>query len=184
MDGVRQAVRLVSPRRLLDVGCGCGGLAAHLSGRYIGVDMDLGVLSGVTGGGDVLIVCADALALPFRSSSVDLVVASGLLHHVPSLDLAVTSFRRVLEHGGVLLVRDGTALADDTAREMNQELVEGGHQPEPRAGIEVPTLVELLHRSRFAVQTVANAGTMTFATPPFTQKTYQADAFLLTARAI
>ncbi len=82
VDVVRQALRLVSPRRLLDVGCGGGGLAADLGGRYIAVDMDLDVLSGETDAGDVSTVCADALALPFRSSSVDLVLASGLLHHV------------------------------------------------------------------------------------------------------
>ena len=76
---------------LLDVGTGRGDIAAaavQLASsmgknlKAIGIDMSLPLVS-ETSSWDKVVVRGDALALPFRSNSVDIVFASQVLHHFP-----------------------------------------------------------------------------------------------------
>ena|SRR5688572_725669 len=49
-------------------------------------------------------LCGDALALPFRDDSVDLILSQAVLEHVTDPDLAMREMLRVLRPGGVLYV--------------------------------------------------------------------------------
>ena len=76
---------------LLDVGTGRGDIPAAVKQeaakrgkriRTIGIDQSLPLILGHYPGNDML-VRGNALALPFRDSSVDVVLASQVLHHFP-----------------------------------------------------------------------------------------------------
>ena len=76
---------------LLDVGTGRGDIPAAakrlaksggLKLRAIGIDMSAALLAAQCDGNDG-VIRADALSLPLRDSSVDIVLASQILHHFP-----------------------------------------------------------------------------------------------------
>lgn len=80
--------------RILDVGCGPRDQAVpaqHLGLRYIGIDV-------ASAGADFL---ADAHALPFRTSTFDLVISYAVLEHLSNPFLAATAVARALKRGGV-----------------------------------------------------------------------------------
>ena len=83
-------------RQVLDLGAGTGvaGRAALAAGarRVAGVDLSEGMLRRGHGGSAVV---ADAVALPFRDRSFDLVVAAFCLNHLGSVEAALAEARRV-----------------------------------------------------------------------------------------
>jgi 2-polyprenyl-6-hydroxyphenyl methylase/3-demethylubiquinone-9 3-methyltransferase len=93
---------------LLDVACGAGLLAPHLTGRLAGwrqAGLDLSELSlrqARTHG--VAPVRADAFRLPFADASLAGVVAGEVLEHLPDLERATAELARVLAPGGVLVI--------------------------------------------------------------------------------
>ena len=100
------AVAALSPRRVLDAGCGTGGFAARLqrelgigvqaidlSARMVALTAELGVETQV----------ADLEALPFQDDEFDVVAANWVLYHVEQLDAAIAELARVLEPGGTLV---------------------------------------------------------------------------------
>lgn len=106
------------PGRLLDVGCGTGGLAERLAGwgvtpaRYLGVDRSPAMLAvaatkrSLAGAGWV---AADAAALPVRDASWDTVVSASSLHDWTRPAAALREARRALRPGGRLLLLDWCA---------------------------------------------------------------------------
>jgi SAM-dependent methyltransferase len=84
-------------RRVLDLGAGAGvaARAALAAGarEVVGVDLSLGMLR--RGGAAWRPVAADAVALPFRDASFDLVVAAFCLNHLDSLAAGLAEARRV-----------------------------------------------------------------------------------------
>ncbi|MFI6597215.1 class I SAM-dependent methyltransferase [Nonomuraea sp. NPDC050536] len=86
------------PARVLDAGCGTGSLAACLlSDGYdvTAIDIDPSLAS-------PLVRVADICS--YEDSPFDAVIFSLSLHHVHSLELAVSRARELLSPGGVLLV--------------------------------------------------------------------------------
>ena len=83
-------------RLVLDLGAGAGvaGRAALAAGarQVVGVDLSEGMLRRGVGGRPV---AADAVALPFRAGSFDLVVAAFCLNHLGSLAAGLAEARRV-----------------------------------------------------------------------------------------
>ncbi|MDX6512928.1 MAG: hypothetical protein QOE36_2432 [Gaiellaceae bacterium] len=101
-----EAVREVSPRRMLDVGCGTGEWADRvqheLGTEVVAVDIsprmvELGRAHGVDAR------TADAQDLPFEDASFDCVAANWMLYHVPDVRRAIAELGRVLEPGGRLV---------------------------------------------------------------------------------
>jgi len=99
---------------ILDLGCGNGKLLASVTGRpccYIGIDSSPQACRLARRAADSKATCiltADARALPLRSGSVDIVVASHVAGHLVAGDRAIL-FReaaRVLREGGLLLFSD------------------------------------------------------------------------------
>lgn len=88
---------------LLDLGCGGGLLAPHVSGyRHVGVDVSASALA-VAASHGVEPVLADAADLPFDDESFDVVAAGEILEHVTDLDRTVAEATRVLRPGGTLV---------------------------------------------------------------------------------
>ncbi|WP_092786369.1 methyltransferase domain-containing protein [Actinokineospora terrae] len=91
---------------LVDLGCGGGLLAPHVSGkgyRHIGVDLSqqgprLAAAHGVTA------IRGDVLNVPLRPGCADVVVAGEVLEHVPDLPRAVEQACRLLRPGGLLVI--------------------------------------------------------------------------------
>jgi SAM-dependent methyltransferase len=90
-------------KRLLDVGCGTGGMTAVWAAggaRTVGLDIDAPRLAGLEGA----FVAGDVTQAPFRDGSFDLVFAHDCLEHVRALDAALSEIARVLAPGGTAFV--------------------------------------------------------------------------------
>jgi ubiquinone/menaquinone biosynthesis C-methylase UbiE len=143
---VDQALELLGDETLLDVGTGPGDFPARVQaaghrGEIIGMDYSQGMVdkarashSGVT------YVQGDVCALPFATSSFDVVTARHMLYHVPDLEQALRECKRVLKPGGRFLAltnADGNmqefwdavmvGLEDDPAFAAMNNLKTGGH---------------------------------------------------------
>ena len=104
--------------RVLDVGCGTGGLTIAIAGttgaEVVGCDRSAAFLDYArTKSRAVAWIRGDAERLPFAEGSFDRVVMSLLLHQVEEPPRAVDEAFRVLRRPGALLVR--TVLPDDAA---------------------------------------------------------------------
>jgi SAM-dependent methyltransferase len=131
--------------RLLDLGCGGGRHAYEAIRRGARVtaldaseaelkdvstlmgEMSRADAAGTDGSGAV--VCADALAIPFRDGSFDRVIAAEVLEHLPGDQVAMAELARVLRPGGSLAVtvpRFGPE-AVNWALSQAYHSVEGGH---------------------------------------------------------
>jgi SAM-dependent methyltransferase len=104
-------VRLGSPERILDVGCGTGLLFDRLSealpdAGLFGVDPSAGMLGVARGkaGGRAALTRAAAERLPFRSGSFDLVLTVSALHYWREPAAGVREIRRVLRPGGQVAI--------------------------------------------------------------------------------
>jgi 2-polyprenyl-6-hydroxyphenyl methylase / 3-demethylubiquinone-9 3-methyltransferase len=92
--------------RLLDVACGAGLLAPHLTDTgywHVGVDLSPTALAQATAHG-VASVRGDVTRLPFRDEAFDVVVAGEILEHVEDLSAVVAEVCRVLRVGGTLVI--------------------------------------------------------------------------------
>jgi len=94
--------------RLLDVGCGSGGVARLLRprvGEVVAVDVEASPdwedAPGLT------FQVADAERLPFADASFDAIHSKDSLHHMDDPAAALAEYRRVLRPGGTLLVVEG-----------------------------------------------------------------------------
>lgn len=101
--------RLRSGERVLDAGCGTGYLAAGLRRArpdvvVVGSDLSAGMLSNARSAGAWPLVQGDAGRLPFGDGAFDLVVARGVLHHLPDVAGALGEWRRVLAPGGAVVL--------------------------------------------------------------------------------
>jgi ubiquinone/menaquinone biosynthesis C-methylase UbiE len=100
--------------RVVDAGCGTGYLAAGLRRavpglRVVGADLSDGMLRCARTAGAWPLVQADGLRLPVRTGSVDLIVARGVLHHLPDVTAALAEWRRALRpRGAVVLLSEPT----------------------------------------------------------------------------
>lgn len=97
--------RFRGDERLLDAGCGDGGVARLLRERVrsvVAVDVEP---SGAWRDGPGLeFMAADAEQLPFPDASFEIVHSKDSLHHMRSPERAVAEYGRVLKPGGTALI--------------------------------------------------------------------------------
>ncbi len=117
-ERVLEKARIQPDERLLDVGCGTATLLLAAKSRYptlsaIGIDSDERVLALARKkiqrkGLEVEVMQARAEALPFDSSSFDVVVSTLIFHHLPTeiKKQAMREIHRVLRSGGRFLLAD------------------------------------------------------------------------------
>jgi SAM-dependent methyltransferase len=97
--------------RILDAGCGTGGMLKEFGvlGCSVGLDLEyLGLAYAQKSlGSNVPLVQGSVMALPLGSQQFDLVVSFDVLYHraVPRDEVAFSELWRVLKPGGILLLR-------------------------------------------------------------------------------
>ncbi len=95
--------------RILDAGCGTGGLLPHLArlGWTAGIDLSPAALSFAQRRGLARLGQASVEYLPFRSATFDLVTCMDVLYHLQVQEdlAALREFHRVLRPDGWLLVK-------------------------------------------------------------------------------
>ena len=106
-EAVATAIRAMSVRRVLEVGCGTGSFAARLASEnpqatVIATDRSERFVE-LTAARDLPVVLADVERLPFPDSHFDVVVAMWMLYHVADLDGGLAEIRRVLRPAGRLV---------------------------------------------------------------------------------
>jgi ubiquinone/menaquinone biosynthesis C-methylase UbiE len=179
--------RLRAGERVLDAGCGTGYLAAGLRRArpdvvVLGADLSQGMLANARTAGAWPLVQADAARLPVADASVDLVVARGVLHHLPDVTAALGEWRRVLRPGGaVVLVSEPTPTVERHGAVLVRALLAALRRPlTPEEDFwEVASMAANLHvftpASLGAHARAAGFGTVELGTTDF------ADTLLITA---
>lgn len=91
--------------RILDLGCGTGGVLTHLQpfGEAIGLD-PAPEAAGYCRQRDLPMVIGSGMEVPFADGSFDAVLALDVIEHVPDDVALLREARRVLRPGGVLVV--------------------------------------------------------------------------------
>jgi ubiquinone/menaquinone biosynthesis C-methylase UbiE len=109
---------LTRGQRLLDLGCGPGGmlerLAADLDRAPFGADVNHGLLRNARGG---QVVRADGAQLPFQNDVFDFVLIRLVLRHAPGREQLIQEGARVLRPGGILCAVD----VDEAATSFDPE---------------------------------------------------------------
>jgi len=105
-------------KRVLDIGCGFGIIAIHLS--FLGArsvdcidanEEKISVFQRILTRFDppldgIEMVLGDALSVPYKDGQFDVVVAHDVISHLRDLDAGLSEINRVLPKGGVLYIRD------------------------------------------------------------------------------
>jgi ubiquinone/menaquinone biosynthesis C-methylase UbiE len=110
-DAVLERIDGTQPNVVLDLGCGTGQLTRRLTERFpdasvVGVDYSAGMLGEARTrlGPDSMLVRADAQQLPFRSTSVDVVVCTESFHWYRDQHGALAGLAGILRPGGRLVI--------------------------------------------------------------------------------
>jgi SAM-dependent methyltransferase len=113
------AIQEVSPRRVLEVGCGPGEAAEHIAREFCAEVMALDISPRMVELAQARGVDArvgDAQSLQFGDASFDCVLAAWVLFHVPHVDRALAELSRVLVPGGRLVAVTNSQLHLSEAR--------------------------------------------------------------------
>jgi SAM-dependent methyltransferase len=101
------AAGLARGHRLLDLGCGSGGmlerLALELDRAPVGVDLNADLLRRARAG---LVARADGAHLPFQDGVFDFVLVRLVLRHAPARERILAEAARVLRTGGIVCAVD------------------------------------------------------------------------------
>lgn len=112
-------------RRVLDVGCGSGGITLFIAERFapkevVGFDVEMPVIeqarrrAGKAGFADRIEFTQGAPGrLPFPDESFDLVFSKDAMVHIPDKDAIFADIHRVLKPGGVFAASDWLIAHDD-----------------------------------------------------------------------
>jgi demethylmenaquinone methyltransferase/2-methoxy-6-polyprenyl-1,4-benzoquinol methylase len=101
--GLATATRPVE--RVVDLGGGTGRASRSLSNASVVVDASQPMLAKARDH-DHPTVRGDVRSLPLATDSVDAIVTVDAVHHLPDVETVLAEAKRVLQPGGVIVVRD------------------------------------------------------------------------------
>ncbi len=93
--------------RTLDLGCGTGWFSQRArarGARLVSADISLTLVHIARRRAQSDAVVADAGALPFAAASIDLIISSEMLEHLPQPECAIQELARVVSPGGVVVL--------------------------------------------------------------------------------
>jgi malonyl-CoA O-methyltransferase len=173
-------VRL-TPKRVLDAGCGPGRGLGLLRGRYPGAEL-LGVdfahaatraasrsrsfaalVRRVFRGAPSTLVCADFARLPLRPGSIDMVWSNLALAWAADPSAALREFLRVLAPGGLLMF---SSYGPDTLKELRAAFSAVSPKPRVHSFIDMHDVGDMLVTCGFA-EPVMDVETITLTYPRF-----------------
>lgn len=93
-------------RRVLEIGCGAGGMLAMLQpyGDVTGLDIDHEYVEFCKDRGFTNVLCGSGYELPFKDGAFDLVCLFDTIEHIPDDEQALREVMRVLRPGGAVFV--------------------------------------------------------------------------------
>ena len=150
---VEPLLRRLRPRRALDVGTGSGRYANILKAAgasVVGVDFSRAMLAQ----GTDRRVCADALQLPFRSASFDLVNASLMVGDIGDLTRWAAEAARVASPGGHVVYSDFHPSWATNGWRRTFTAADGGHYELPIEPHTIEQHVAALERAGLRVRSV------------------------------
>jgi malonyl-CoA O-methyltransferase len=190
--GARMNERLdyvkLTPKVVLDAGCGTGEAVGELAARYqasrvVAFDLALPMVErararsqarrtalgrllrpfATRGAADAQFVCADINALPFRGVAFDLVWSNLALQWVNDLPRAFAEFRRVLRVGGLLSF---TTFGPDTLREVRDAFAGVDARTHTNRFVDMHDIGDMLVEAGFADPVMdMEYVTLTYSTP-------------------
>ena len=97
-----------TPQKVLDVGCGDGGLIAYLQEKMgfqgYGVDISRkGTALAIRRGIESKVADIEE-GIPFSNNMFDLIIANEIIEHLRNPDYFLEEVRRILRKGGMLLI--------------------------------------------------------------------------------
>jgi len=104
-------VRFDDRTDFLEIGCGNGVVSKYMAKTYMGsvtatdIDskqIDANILA-ATKLSNLTFKIADAVNLPFKDESFDVIISFGVLHHIDGWQKALSEIKRVLKPGGYLV---------------------------------------------------------------------------------
>ena len=146
----------IAPAVVLDLGAGTGHATQALKRRYrraqvLALDLSLGMLQAAAAQRRWLQrfdrVCADALCLPLKDASVDLVFSNLLLQWCDPLASALAEVRRVLRPGGFFAF---SSFGPDTLRELRSAWSSVDGDPHVSAFLDMHDVGDVLVQAGFA----------------------------------
>jgi len=98
--------------QVLEVGCGGGANLFHLGkkGRVLfGLDFSMNRLLFAKSRVDAILICGDALRLPFREASFEAILVRDVVHHLPMDEQGefISQLAQIMEKDGALVVIEG-----------------------------------------------------------------------------
>ena len=91
--------------RILDLGSGEGGTSAVLSENNEVVSFDISKirLQRYAGSdGKIAVICGDALFMPFKEKSFDIIILQDVIEHLNNLEIVINNLNKILNNGGII----------------------------------------------------------------------------------
>lgn len=164
-------VRPAAGEACVDMGCGTGAFTRRLrkfSLRTLGIDVSHRSIARATEQAtDDRYVVGDILRSPLADASCDIVVFSGVLHHLPTREIRLDAFRearRVLRSGGRVFSFDPSASSPSMRlyRDPRSPLYSPHGKTENEIQIDRREMIDDLRRSGFTAVTATGVGGITY----------------------